>query len=414
MSSARELNIAIAISSFFPDIGGAQITAHKLACHLTDQGHKVVMFSAWSSWRKIGERKKRLGYQLLPLIPGQQSIMPYFGSVYQFAQNRYFSWMQRKYKFDVWQSFGTFPAAVSVARFVSPRGIPHVLRTVGYDIQKDPEIGYGYRFNRKVESLIQAWSIKASKVIALSESVKPDLRDLSVTDDQIEIIPCGVDQSHFESVDIDRTATRKKYGIPLNKFVYVTVGRNHPKKGFSVLLESMSERKRKGTLCNTHMVFVGDKMTKLAPYAAELGIANHATFIEEQGFDSNENKFKVPSKSLVALYKCADACVFPSLLETFAMINIEAMAAGIPVISTDAPGCIETIIDGVDGLVAKAGDPVDLAQKMEQLQHSVKLQSTLIKNGTESVRKKFNWDIVGAKFESLYYSLTGGEYPNGE
>jgi glycosyltransferase involved in cell wall biosynthesis len=81
------------------------------------------------------------------------------------------------------------------------------------------------------------------------------------------------------------------------------------------------------------------------------------------------------------------------------------MAAGIPVISTDAPGCIETIVDGVDGLIARAGDAIDLACKMEQLQSSADLRVKLSANGHDSVRKSFSWDVVGRQFESLYFSL---------
>ena len=405
MRDDRKLKVAIAISSFFPDVGGAQIMAHNLARHLTQNGHDVVMFAAWSSWRKIGDRKHELGYKLLPLFPGQQSLMPSLGKFYQFAQDRYFSWMQRKYKFDIWQSFGTYPAAVSVGRFTLPREIPHVLRTVGYDIQKNQEVGYGYRFDPKIEKLIQTWTPRVSKAIALSESVKPDLRDVGVADEQIEIIPCGVDLPWFQATEVDRITIRNKYGIPLDKFTYVTVGRNHPKKGFPVLIEALAELKRSGTLKDIHVVFIGRNMSDLKPRAVELGVADHITLIEELGFDPNDREFRIPSAPIVELYKCADACAFPSLIETFAMINIEAMAAGIPVISTDAPGCIETITDGVDGLIARAGDPVDLASKMEQLQSSPDLRATLSANGSESVRKSFSWDVVGGQFESLYYSL---------
>ena len=406
MAPDRKLSVAIVISSFFPNVGGAQVTAHNLARHLTQNGHQVVMFSAWSSWRKIGERKQELGYPLYPTFPGQQRLMPIFGKTYQFVQNLYFAWMQRKYKFDVWQSFGTYPSAVSVGGFTVPRNLPHVMRTVGYDIQKDPEVGYGYRFDPKIENLIQTWSPRVSKAIALSESVRPDLRDVGVTDGRIEIIPCGVDQPRFESTVVDRNAIRTKYGIPLDKFAYVTVGRNHPKKGFTILVEALAEMKRAGTIGNAHAVFVGLRMSDLLPQAKELGVAEHITLIEELGHDSNDREYRIPSAPLVEIYKSVDACAFPSLIETFAMINIEAMAAGIPVISTDAPGCIETINDGIDGLIAKAGDPIDLARKMEQLQSSKDLQGKLSAAGQESVRNSFSWNVVGRQFEDLYFSLT--------
>ncbi|MEC9294079.1 MAG: glycosyltransferase family 4 protein [Chloroflexota bacterium] len=281
-----------------------------------------------------------------------------------------------------------------------------MLRTVGYDIQKDPELKYGYRFDPKIESLIQKWSPKVSKAIALSESVKLDLNDVGVPDEQIEVIPCGVDQPRFQSTETDRAATRNKYGIPTNKFTYITVGRNHPKKGFTVLLNAMAEMNKARTLDKVHIVFVGRNMSELEPLTAKLKIAEHVTLVEEVGFDSDDHEFKIPSTSLIELYKSADACVFPSLMETFAMINIEAMAAGIPVVSTDAPGCVETIVDGVNGLITKAGDPLDLARKLEDLHRDKNLQTKLIANGQNTVRNSFSWDVVIKQFETLYFSLT--------
>jgi glycosyltransferase involved in cell wall biosynthesis len=401
----RKLRVAIVISSFFPAVGGAQVTAHHLARYLTQNGHEVVMFSALSSWRKIGNRKKGLGYKLLPAFPGQQRLMPKIGNIFQFVHNLYLSWMQRKFHFDVWQSFGAYPSGVSLSRFTTHRNIPHVMRTVGYDIQKDPDIGYGYRFDPNIEKLIQKWSPKVTTAISLSESVRSDLHDVGVQDKQITVIPCGVDQAQFESVVVDKDAIRKKYGIPLGKFVYITVGRNHPKKGFSVLLAALAEMKRAGTDENAHIVFLGQGMSELESKAIELGIIDQITLIEELGYDPTDREYRIPSTPLIKLYKSADACAFPSLLETFAMINIEAMAAGLPVISTDAPGCVETIVDGFDGLIANAGDPIDLARKMEHLQSSADLRNKLISNGKESVKKSFNWDVVGRQFENLYLSL---------
>lgn len=281
-----------------------------------------------------------------------------------------------------------------------------MLRTVGYDIQKDPDVGYGYRFDPKIEKLIQSWAPKVSKAIALSDSVKPDLRDVGVTDNKIEVIPCGVDAPRFQSTAVNSDKIREKYGIPNDAFAYITVGRNHPKKGFPVLLEALAEMKRAGTIGKGHAVFVGLRMSDLSRRAEDLGVTDHVTLIEELGHDPDDREYRIPSLSLLELYKSVDACAFPSLIETFAMINIEAMAAGIPVISTDAPGCIETIVDGVNGLMVKAGDPIDLARKMEQLQSSKDLQLKLSAAGTESVTKSFRWDVVGRQFEELYHSLT--------
>ena len=170
-------------------------------------------------------------------------------------------------------------------------------------------------------------------------------------------------------------------------------------------MNAMSEMRRANTLNDIHVVFVGRNVSNLEARATELKINDHVTLVEELGLNTNEREFRIPAASLVELYKSSDACVFPSLIETFAMINIEAMAAGIPVVSTDAPGCVETIVDGVDGLIAKAGDPVDLARKMERLYKDKNLQANLSLNGRNTVRDSFSWDVVGKQFEDLYLSL---------
>ena len=107
---------------------------------------------------------------------------------------------------------------------------------------------------------------------------------------------------------------------------------------------------------------------------------------------------------MIELYKSSDACVFPSLIETFAMINIEAMASSIPVISTNAPGCKESIIDNYDGLLSEPGNAKDLAEKIDQIYSSNELRKKLIANGKNTISSKYDWKIIGKKFENLYYT----------
>jgi glycosyltransferase involved in cell wall biosynthesis len=314
--------------------------------------------------------------------------------------------MQRKYSFDVWQSFGTYPTGVSISHFTYPRGIPHVVRTVGYDIQKDESIGYGYRLNPKLDHLISKWTPRASKSIASTESVIPDLLDAGVHRNQITVVPCGVNYKRFTSDPIDRMSVRKAHGIPDDVFTYITVGRNHQKKGFPILIKALAELKLILPGNPFHCLFVGRDMDHLRPLAEKLGIAKSVTFLDEVGVSSEDQAYEMPSSPLIRLYRSADACVYPSLLEGHATINIEAMAAGIPVISTDAPGVKETIEDGFNGLIATAGDAKSLAKKMADIQMHPQRRELLIKNGLETIRNKYDWPIVVEMFESLYMDLT--------
>ena len=397
----KKLNVAVAISSFFPSIGGAQVTAHNLASYLEEQNHHVIMIISWKNWKKI--KNKKFPYKIVPMLPGHQSLMgkKYIGRIYNFLMEKYLYFLQKKYKFDVWQSFGTYPMGISLSKFLHKKNIIHIMRTVGYDIQKNADVDYGYRFDNKKEKLITEWAPKCTKAIALSESVIKDLLDIGVKKNQIEIIPCGVDLDRFKSFQPDMNIVREKYNLPINKFLYICVGRNHPKKGFSYLVDAFNELKQNNKLEDKHLVIVGDKVNNLKKKINHLNLTKYITLIEELGMEEKDD-FNVPSKSLIELYKSSNACVFPSLIETFAMINIEAMASSIPVISTDAPGCKESIIDNFDGILSKPADIKDLSKKLHQISSSRELRKKLIKNGMKTVINNFDWKVIGEQFENLY------------
>jgi len=393
------------MSSFFPAVGGAQVTANNLGKYLTEQGHNVVTFVSPKFWRALGKQRSQFPFKILPMFPAQQSALPRFGTAYLKLQNIYLAYMQRKYKFDVWQSFGAYPTGVSIGHFTHSRNIPHVVRTVGYDIQKDEEIGYGYRLNPKLDALIRKWTPGVSKAIALTESVVPDLLDVGVPPQNITIVPCGVNYPRFTADTIDTKSVRDSFGIPNDVFTYITVGRNHPKKGFPILVKALAELRKMLPDSPFHCVFVGKEMDQLAPLARSLGVEDAVTFIDEVGSSPEDAAYEVPSSPLIRLYRSMDACVFPSLIEAHSHINIEAMAAGLPVISTDGVGVRDTVNDGVDGLLAKAGDPVSLAEKMVEIQTNRERREQLVTHGFESAQNKYDWSVVGKMFESLYLEL---------
>ena len=379
--------------------------ANNLGRYLTERGHRVVVFVSPKHWRALGKERKAFPFKILPMFPAQQSALPRFPRLFLRLQDLYLAFFQRRYKFDVWQSFGAYPTGVSIGHFTHNRKIPHVVRTVGYDIQKEEHLGYGYRLNPKIDSLIRRWTPGVSKAIALTESVVPDLLDVGVSRDDIAIVPCGVNYSRFSESSFDSDAVRKSYGLPVDVFTYITVGRNHPKKGFPVLVKALAVLKSLLPGQSFHCVFVGRDMIKLAPLAKSLGVSSDVTFIDEIGSSNEDAAYEVPSSQLIRLYRSMDACVFPSLIEAHSHINIEAMAAGLPVISTDALGVRDTIENGVDGLLATAGDAESLAKMMAEIQENSTLRRRLVAEGHISAQTKYDWSVVGLQFESLYLEL---------
>jgi hypothetical protein len=157
------------MSSFFTEVGGAQVTANNLGRYLVSRGHNVTALISPKYWQGIGDQKSNFPFKIIPMFPAPHSALPRFGEAYLKVQDLYLSYLQGKYKFDVWQSFGTCPTGVSIGHFIHPRKIPHVARTIGYDIQIDREIGYGYTQDPKLDKLISKWTPNISKAIALTK-----------------------------------------------------------------------------------------------------------------------------------------------------------------------------------------------------------------------------------------------------
>jgi glycosyltransferase involved in cell wall biosynthesis len=134
----------------------------------------------------------------------------------------------------------------------------------------------------------------------------------------------------------------------------LATGRLSPDKGQADLLVAL-ELINRTRPTNLVLAGTGPDRPRLEFLAAELGMAGRVSFA---GFVSNP----------YALMRQADVFVSPSHAESFGNVIIEAMAAGVPVVSTRAPCGPETIItDGKDGILAAVRAPEDLAGKIESL-----------------------------------------------
>ena len=104
------------------------------------------------------------------------------------------------------------------------------------------------------------------------------------------------------------------------------------------------------------------------------------------------------------LYKTADAFVFPSHIESFGIALVEAMAAGLPVITTDGPGCVDVVGNGAFGKLVPVGNPSSLAKAMQGFQEEKALREQYI-SASQRRAKDFSWETVVAKYLTAYQTL---------
>jgi len=102
-------------------------------------------------------------------------------------------------------------------------------------------------------------------------------------------------------------------------------------------------------------------------------------------------------------YQAADLFVLPTLYEGFGIVFIEAMASGIPIVSTTARAVPEVVGDA--GLLVQPRDPIALAEKILALLQNPSLIATLRERGL-SRAKRYDWEGIASRYERLMMSTS--------
>jgi glycosyltransferase involved in cell wall biosynthesis len=112
---------------------------------------------------------------------------------------------------------------------------------------------------------------------------------------------------------------------------------------------------------------------------------------------------------MVGLLRSVDVVVLPSYREGLPKSLIEAAACGLPLVTTDVPGCREVVTDGVDGLMVPVKDAVALAAAIERLADDPALCARLGAAARAQALAVFDERIVNAKTLDIYRELLGSE-----
>ena len=204
-------------------------------------------------------------------------------------------------------------------------------------------------------------------VICISRMVRADLkRHYDVSEDKLKVIYNGVDSERFHPEPREhRRAIRNALAIPDEAPLYLFVGSGYARKGVPALLEAFS-----GLPTSAYLVIIGkDSRQKYYSDAARrMVIGNRVRFL---GGVADVRPY----------YNAADVFVLPTLYEPFGSVVLEAMASGLPVITSRTCGAGELLRTGEQGFVCDALDVAVLRDCMAQL-----LDRGLAKRMGESAR----------------------------
>lgn len=242
--------------------------------------------------------------------------------------------------------------------------------------------------------LISRWSYnKADMVVASTKAMKSDLQlifDLPL--EKVKLVHNPVDLQLISSLS-KKSVEEKLFHTEGDDYhpVIVSMGRLTEQKGFTYLIRAFKMVQNE---LPSKLVIIGDGAQKrdLENLTESLGIAEDVIFL---GLQSNPYKYLVNS----------DLFVLSSLWEGFPNSLVEAMACGIPVISTDCPsGPSEIITPGIDGLLVPPGNPEALASVVLKVLNDKKLSIKMAMTGKKRV-KDFNASYIVEEYERLFMSI---------
>lgn len=198
------------------------------------------------------------------------------------------------------------------------------------------------RYHRYVmaaeKALYEAPELKA--VICNAEMVKQEIiQRFNIASDKIHVIYNAINTSQFIPADIAERATiRQQLSLPLNASVMIYVGSGFERKGLAAAIRAIA-----GT--NRYLLVVGkDKAEKqYQALATQLGCADRIRFV---GMQANT----------LPWYQAADGLLLPTLYDPFPNVILEAMACGLPVITSTTCGGAEFVQAGKNGYVCDAMD----------------------------------------------------------
>ncbi|MBI2901447.1 MAG: glycosyltransferase family 4 protein [Planctomycetes bacterium] len=189
------------------------------------------------------------------------------------------------------------------------------------------------------------------RIVAVSERVKEEVvRAYGVPSGDIVVIPNGVDTQRFTpALREHRPRVRRIFGIPDADPVFLFCGNGARRKGLAFAIEAVAR------LRGARLMVVGDAGAEYRSLARRLGIAERVYLLGHRD-------------AVGEYYGAADALVLPTFYDPFPNVCLEAIASGLPVITTAVTGVAEVLTDGRDSFIVPDGGDVDaMAARMSEL-----------------------------------------------
>jgi glycosyltransferase involved in cell wall biosynthesis len=263
--------------------------------------------------------------------------------------------------------------------FASREQVPYLITCHGSDVRL---LELGDLVRRAGRGVFQ----KAATITAVSHFLANDLARL-LPGTQPTVTPMPIDVAAF----LQGAGTAKADPA---RILYA--GNLVPSKGVDVLLRAAAELKRRGIKFELRILGQGPAQDSLETLARELGIEGQVIW----------SPF-VAQALMPREYGASTVTVLPSRgkAEGLGLTLVEALLAGSAVVGTAVGGIPEVVSHQQTGLIAREGDPVDLADQLQRLLSDAPLRERLTRAGKEHVLRTYSPDSAIARFIDIYHAI---------
>lgn len=247
------------------------------------------------------------------------------------------------------------------------------------------------RNRERIQSELIRSAQYADYIITISESAKKEIMQyLEVPESKIGVIYPGVEYEKFnQPCGQNKLAEIKnKYNLPEEYILYF--GTLEPRKNIETIIDAFSTYKNKYNT-DIKLVIAGGKGWRYESIFTQMQRLNIEQEVIFTGYVEEEDK--------TGIYQMASLFLFPSLYEGFGMPVIEAMAAGVPVITSNTSSLPEAAGDAA--ILVSPPDSAKIAKHIQEILNDDELRQSMIQKGLEQ-SKKFNWDTSVDKLCDIY------------
>ncbi|HEV2087233.1 MAG TPA: glycosyltransferase [Cryptosporangiaceae bacterium] len=369
------------------EAGGQNVHVAELAAALVRAGHDVTVYTRLDDPALPERVDAARGVTVVHVPAGppepmpRDVLLPFMG-----AFGRYLAEAWEAARPDVvhahfWMS-GL--AAVSGAEAL---GVPvvltyHALGAVKHRHQRERDTSPPQRIR-----LERALGRSTARIVATCSDEVLELARMGVPRDRVTVVPCGVDPDLF-SVGGPVLARSERPRL-------VAVGRLVERKGFETAVTALRG------LPDAELLIAGGPPAahlnddayarRLLRHAAAAGVGGRVRLLGQ-----------VSRADLPALLRSADAVLCTPWYEPFGIVALEAMACGVPVVASSVGGFLDTVVDGVTGLLVPPRQPASLASAIRRLLTDPVLQGGAGVAGADRARSRYSWDRVATDTSRVY------------